>query len=259
MTYQTLNFTIKDQIAIIHLNRPDAMNAMNKQFFLELQDIIDTLAKEESSVKALLLTAAGKAFCSGADLKEGFDEFPPNLGKIVMQRYAPLISSLRNLPIPTIAAVNGAAVGAGMSLALSCDIIIAAKSACFSQAFINIALIPDAGSSYFLPRLIGRGNAAAMMMLGEIITAEEAVQIGLIYKSFEDEVFEKESLKIATKLKDSPKEALLKIRSLLNSSDNNNLEEQMELEAEYQQLSGKSKDFSEGVTAFIEKRTPHYS
>jgi 2-(1,2-epoxy-1,2-dihydrophenyl)acetyl-CoA isomerase len=261
MKYNSLKFKIIDQIAIIHLNRPDAMNAMNKEFFKEFQKILNDLTSAQppyENIKCLLLTAEGKAFCSGADLKEGFDEFPPNLGKIVMDRYAPLILSIKNLPMPTLAAVNGAAVGAGMSLALSCDIIIAASSARFSQAFINIALIPDAGSSFFLPRLIGRANAAAMMMLGEIMTAEEAVNIGLIYKSFEDKVFAEEALKMAKKLQLSPKPALLRIRALLDASEKNDLEQQLTLEADYQQLSGKSSDFLEGVTAFIEKRSPKY-
>ncbi|PCI43703.1 MAG: 2-(1,2-epoxy-1,2-dihydrophenyl)acetyl-CoA isomerase [Alphaproteobacteria bacterium] len=243
-----------DTVAVLTLSRPDAMNAMNSQFFADFRDVLSELSQEENPARALFITAEGKGFCAGADLKDQAGEMPPDLGKSLRENYNPLIMGLRKLPMPTLVAVNGAAAGAGMSLVCACDIAIAADQAYFLQAFVNIALIPDAGSTYFLPRMIGRARAASMMMLGEKLAADQALEYGLISKVIKQDDLISEGMVIARKLAIMPTQALFSIRKLLDSSEKNTLEQQLEVEATAQQVAGHSEDFMEGVMAFLEKR-----
>ncbi|PCI32769.1 MAG: 2-(1,2-epoxy-1,2-dihydrophenyl)acetyl-CoA isomerase [Alphaproteobacteria bacterium] len=253
---QTMKLIYDDTVAIVTLSRPDAMNAMNGAFFEDFQDILSELRAEANPVRALLITAEGKGFCAGADLKDQAGDMPPDLAILLRKNYNPLIMGLKNLPIPTIVAINGATAGAGMSLVCACDIAIAAKQAYFLQAFVNIGLIPDAGSTYFLPRMIGRARAVSMMMLGEKLSAEEAVDFGIISKVVDQDDLMTEAMTLAQKLSKMPTKALVSIRKLLDSSEENTLEQQLETEAVAQQTAGHSPDFMEGVMAFLQKRPP---
>lgn len=249
-----MTLAFDEAVAILTFSRPDAMNAMNGQFFVDFQSVLSDLSREESPARALLITAEGKGFCAGADLKEQGGQMPPDLGKTLRDSYNPLILGLKKLSIPTVVAINGVAAGAGMSLICACDIAIAAREAFFVQAFINIALIPDAGSTYFLPRLAGRARAAELMMLGERLSAEQALDYGIISRVVDQTDLMEAGGALARKLAALPTQALLSIRGLLDASEQNSLPQQLEAEAVAQQKSGHSQDFIEGVMAFLQKR-----
>jgi 2-(1,2-epoxy-1,2-dihydrophenyl)acetyl-CoA isomerase len=246
---------IKNGVAFITLNREDKMNAFNREMALLLQDVLDQ-CKADRSVRAIYLTGNGKAFSAGQDLAEASDPTGPGLEKILSEQFNPIVSRIKNLPLPVIAAVNGVAAGAGANIALCCDIVVASASSFFIQAFSKIGLIPDSGGTYVLPRLIGWQKASAIMMLGEKINAEEAERIGMIYKFFPDETFREESVKIATVLSQLPSKALALTKEALNRSLNNSFEKQLQCEDELQSIAGASADYKEGVKAFIEKRKP---
>jgi 2-(1,2-epoxy-1,2-dihydrophenyl)acetyl-CoA isomerase len=248
-------FEIKNSIAFITLNRPEKFNAFNREMALTLQQKLDE-ANADKSVRCVYVTGAGKGFCSGQDLGEITDPYGPGMEKILSEHYNPVITKIRNLNKPVVAAVNGIAAGAGANVALCCDIIIAKESAVFIQAFSKIGLIPDSGGTFFLPRLIGLQKASALMMLGDKITATEAEKMGMIYKVFPDEEFEKKSIKMAELLAAMPTKALAFIKQALNNSFSNNLQQQLNIEDELQQKAGSTYDFKEGVRAFLEKRQP---
>jgi len=252
----TMKLDYQDSVAILTLCRPDAMNAMSNQFFEDFDVVLSEVSHVDNPVRALLITAQGKGFCVGADLKEQSSDMPPNLGDLLRRDLNPLIMRLKNLPIPTIVAVNGAAAGAGVSLVLACDIAIAARQAYFLQAFINIALVPDAGSTYFLPRLVGRARAASLMMLGERLPASKALDYGIISDVVDQENLLAEAMKLAQKLAALPTPALIGIRKLLDNSEQNTLPQQLEDEANRQQQAGQSDDCMEGIAAFLQKRPP---
>jgi len=256
-TLETMEISISDEIALITLTRDNALNAMNSDFFHDFQNALKLISSDEN-VKALIITGCGNGFSVGADLKNLPVNDDLDLGKSLRENFVPMVAGLKSLPFPTIAAVNGYAAGAGMGLMLACDFTIAAKSAQFVQAFINIALVPDAGSSYFLPRLIGRARASEMMMLGENVSAEEAQQIGLIYKMVDDDLLMNQANDLAKKLKKKSTSTLMQIRKLLDSSFENSLENQLEEEAKAQQIAGKTKNFIEGIKAFRDKREPKF-
>lgn len=237
----------------ITLNRPDKYNSFVREMALALQSELKN-ANSNEEIRAIYLTGNGKAFCAGQDLAEAIDPNGPELTKIVSEHYNPIIEQIRNLDKPVIAAVNGVAAGAGANIALACDIVVATKSASFIQAFSKIGLIPDSGGTYTLTRLVGLQKASALMMLGDKVAPEEAQEMGMIYKVFEDEEFEKSSMKIAQKLSLMPTKALAYTKKLLNESFQNTLSEQLKLEDKYQSLAGKSYDYEEGVNAFLEKR-----
>ena len=224
---------------------------------LELQEKI-SLCQKNNEIRAVVLTAKGKAFCAGQDLKEAIDPNGPSLQEIVHEHYNPLIKKIRALEKPIICAVNGVAAGAGASIALSCDIVIAKENASFVQAFSKIGLIPDSGSTFFLPRLIGMNKASALMMTGEKISAYEAERIGMIYKVYNEEIFEEETIKLANKLASMPTKALALTKNLINLSLTNSLEKQLEDEENHQVIAGNTNDYKEGVNAFLEKRKPNF-
>ena len=249
-------FEIKDAIGFIRLNRPDKLNSFNREMALLMQEKLDECKSKE--VRCVYITGAGKAFSAGQDLAEVVDPEGPGMEKILSEHFNPIVTRIRKLEKPVIAAINGVAAGAGANIALSCDVVVAAKSASFIQAFSKIGLIPDTGGTFFLPRLIGWQKASAMMMLGTKVNAEEAERIGMIYSVFSDETFKENAESIAAFLSQMPTKGLAYTKQLINDSFKNSFEEQLLEEDLYQQKSAKTKDFEEGVKAFLEKRTPRF-
>ena len=248
-------FHIENSIAFITLNRPDKLNSFNREMAMLFQNYLDEAASIKE-VRCLFITGSGKGFCSGQDLSEVIDPNGPGMDKILSEHFNPIIKKIRNIPKPVVAAVNGVAAGAGVNIALACDIVVSNNSAVFIQAFSKIGLIPDSGGTYTLPRLIGLQRASALMMLGDKITAHEAYQMGMIYKVFDNENFNGESTSIANTLASMPTKALAYIKHALNQSFLNSMEQQLELEDNYQQKAAATFDFKEGVNAFLEKRLP---
>jgi 2-(1,2-epoxy-1,2-dihydrophenyl)acetyl-CoA isomerase len=248
-------FEIKNSVAYITLNRPDIFNSFNREMALLLQTKLDEAASLHE-VRAVHITGAGKAFCAGQDIDELVGENKIELAQILSEHYNPIVKRIRNLPKPVIAAVNGVAAGAGANIALCCDVVVAASSASFIQAFSKIGLIPDSGGTFTLPRLIGWQKASALMMTGDKVAADDAEKMGMIYKVFTDETFEDESKKIAQTLSQMPTRSLAYTKHALNHSFHNNWEKQLLLEDEYQQKAASTYDYNEGINSFLEKRKP---
>jgi len=250
-------FEIKNSIGIITLNRPDKLNSFNREMALLLQDKLDECKSKE--VRCVYLTGAGKGFSAGQDLAEVADPNGPGMGKILSEHYNPIVVRIRKLEKPVVAAVNGVAAGAGANIALCCDIVVAAQSASFIQAFSKIGLIPDSSGTFSLPRLIGWQKASAFMMLGEKVPAEEAERIGMLYKVFPDETFAENSMSIASYLSQMPTKGLAYTKQLLSHSVKATFEEQLQDEDIYQQRDAATADFKDGVKAFLEKRIPKFT
>ena len=248
-------FEIKNGIAFITLNRPEKFNSFNREMALLLQTKLDECASLHE-VRCVYITGAGKAFCAGQDISELVGDDKIEIKQILAEHYNPLVKRIRNLPKPVIAAVNGVAAGAGANMALCCDIVVAATSASFIQAFSKIGLIPDSGGTYTLPRLIGWQKASALMMTGDKVSATAAEQMGMIYKTFSDESFEEESKKLAVTISQMPTKGLAYTKHALNNSFHNSWEEQLLLEDEFQQRAAQTDDYNEGINAFLEKRIP---
>jgi 2-(1,2-epoxy-1,2-dihydrophenyl)acetyl-CoA isomerase len=253
-----LNFSIEAGVATITLNRPDVFNSVNKPLALALQQHLRE-CQQNPEVRAVLLTGTGKAFCAGQDLAEITGPDSPEVAEIVEKHYNPIVQLIRELDKPVVAAVNGVAAGAGANLALACDIVVAKESASFIQAFSKIGLIPDSGGTYFLPRLVGMQRASALMLTGDKVTAQEAVQMGMIYKAFSDESFEAEVAALVSKLAAMPTKGLAYTKQLLNGTFGNDLTQQLRAEADYQLRAGHTTDYKEGVSAFLEKRKPTFT
>tara|TARA_B100001758_G_C18201959_1_gene500328 strand:- start:27 stop:797 length:771 start_codon:yes stop_codon:yes gene_type:complete len=251
-------FEIIDGVGKITLNRPEKFHSVIRELALELQEVLDKCQKD-NNIRAVLITAQGKAFCAGQDLAEATAPNSPNITRIIQEHYNPIIRKIRNLEKPVIAAVNGVAAGAGASIALCCDIVVAKESATFIQAFSKIGLIPDSGATYFLPRLIGMQRTAAIMMTADTITAKEAVKMGMIYKSIPEDEFENESWRLVSKLAAMPTKGIALTKRLLNASYENNLEEQLKMEENFQNIAAGTDDFQEGVNAFLKKRKPNFT
>ena len=251
----SIAFQIKDRIAFITLNRPEKFNSFNREMALTLQRYLDEI-NEDGTIRCVHITGAGKAFSAGQDLSEVAEPNGPGLSKILSEHYNPIVTKIRNLNKPVVAAVNGVAAGAGANIALCCDVVVAAASSSFIQAFSKIGLIPDSSGTFFLPRLIGFQKASALMMLGEKVSSAEAERIGMIYKVFADDIFKKESLRIADTLASMPTKGLAFTKQALNDSLSNNLQQQLQIEDSLQQEAGNTFDFKEGVHAFLEKRLP---
>ena len=246
---------IQDEVALLTLNRPDKFNSFNREMALALQKALDVVSKTPE-VRCIVLTGHGKAFCAGQDLGEAIDPKGPGITKIVTEHYNPLILKLRTASVPVICAINGVAAGAGANIALAGDIVVAARSASFIQAFSKIGLVPDSGGTWFLPRLTGFQRASALMMLGDKLTADDAWQMGMLYKVYDDAQFMDEVLKLAGRVAAMPTRALILTRELLKASASNTLEEQLKLEGVYQTEAASSADYTEGVNSFLEKRAP---
>ena len=248
-----IQFEIRDGIAFITLNRPDKLNSFTRETALLLQNRLDECASLRE-VRAVYLTGAGKAFSAGQDLAEVADPEGPGMARILREHYNPIVTRIRNLPKPVLAAVNGVAAGAGANIALCCDIVVAAQSASFIQAFSKIGLIPDSGGTFFLPRLVGWQKASAIAMLGDKIAAVEAERLGMIYRVYDNEEFAGASRALVAVLAELPTRALALTKHALNYSATNTLEAQLLLEDELQQKAAQTNDYSEGVQAFLEKR-----
>jgi 2-(1,2-epoxy-1,2-dihydrophenyl)acetyl-CoA isomerase len=246
-------------VAIITLDRPEKVNALDRPMLDRLIALLDEIARS-GSVRAVLLTGAGRAFCAGQDLADPAFWRDPNfdIAAVVEQTYNAIVRRLRALPIPTIAAVNGVAAGAGANLALACDIVIAARSASFLQAFARIGLIPDAGGTFMLTRLLGEARAKGLAMLAEPLPAETAAQWGLIWKVVDDEALAGEGLALAHRLAGGPTLAYALTKQAIQAASENGLMAQLDLERDLQAAAGRTHDFSEGITAFLEKRKPEF-
>lgn len=249
-------FDLQEAVAVITLNRPDKLNSFNREMALRFQEILEECKKP--GVRCVYITGAGKGFSAGQDLAEVVDPNGPGMKVILSEHYNPIVTRIRKLEKPVIAAVNGVAAGAGANIALCCDIVVAAQSASFIQAFSKIGLIPDSGGTFTLPRLIGWQKASALMMLGDKVPAAEAERIGMIYKVFADENFKEESMAIATTLSKMPTKGLAYTKQILKISFNNSWEDQLQDEDVFQQKAAQTADYKEGVQAFLEKRVPNF-
>jgi 2-(1,2-epoxy-1,2-dihydrophenyl)acetyl-CoA isomerase len=257
MIYHNILHKIVDNIAEIKLNRPDVLNSFNYEMADEFLDVLKK-CKTNKNIRAIIISGVGRGFCAGQDLEEATRENGPSIDKIIEHTYNPIIKMINNTKKPVICYVNGIAAGAGANLAISCDITFAAISAKFIQSFINIGLIPDSGGTYNLPRLIGKQRAAALMFSGEKISSAEAEKIGMIYKSVDDTNGYQIALDYAKKISDMPTKSIGLIKTLLNESNYNSFDEQLELEKKNQITASNSVDHNEGVKAFFEKRRPIY-
>jgi 2-(1,2-epoxy-1,2-dihydrophenyl)acetyl-CoA isomerase len=253
----TILFELVGNVGKITLNRPDKYNAFNREMALQLQQVLDDCANDPA-VRCVFITGAGKAFCSGQDLGEVVDPDGPGMNRILNEHYNPIVSRIKRLEKPVVAAVNGVAAGAGANIALVCDIVVAAESASFIQAFSAIGLIPDSGGTFMLPRLVGWQKASALMMLGDKMPAAEAERIGMIYKWFPDADFATASWAIAEKLGMMPTKGLGFTKTALRWSFSHTFNEQLENEDKLQQRAAQTADFKEGVAAFLEKRKPNF-
>ena len=254
----SITINIQNKIATLSLNRPEVFNSFNREMALLLQSELDA-CERNPEVRAIVITGSGKAFCAGQDLKEVTSaELNPGFKKILEEHYNPIISRIRKIEKPIIAAVNGVAAGAGANIALACDIVVASENASFIQAFSKIGLVPDSGGTFFLPRLIGFQKASALMMLGDKVSATEAERLGMIYQAFPVENFMEEVNTIATTLANMPTKALGMTKRLLNESMTNSLKDQLDLEGKLQIEAAQSEDYAEGVDAFVNKRKPEF-
>ena len=247
-------FEVTRSVGFITLNRPEKFNAFNRAMAMELQQVLDDCQAED--IRCVQITGAGKAFCSGQDLAEVVDPEGPGMQRILSEHYNPIVDRIKKLEKPVVAAVNGVAAGAGANIALCCDVVVAAQSASFIQAFSKIGLIPDSGGTWSLPRLVGHQKATALMMLGDKISAEDAEQMGMIYKFFSDIVFKTEAEKIAYTLAAMPTKGLAYTKQVLQQSAINTWSEQLHAEDIMQQKAAATSDFKEGVLSFLEKRPP---
>ena len=260
MTEPPLLVAVAEGVATLTLNRPDRLNAFTAALHEELSAAVERAAGDDA-IRALLITGAGRGFCAGQDLSERRlmpVEGPRDLGETLERYYNPLIRRLRGIEKPVLAAVNGVAAGAGAGLAFACDIVIAARSASFIEAFSRIGLVPDAGNTFFLPRLAGSARAMAMALTGEAISAERAAEWGLIWKAVPDEALMSEARGLAARLARGPTRALGLTKRALNAAATNDLDQQLDLERDLQREAGRGEDYREGVAAFLEKRPPRF-
>jgi len=262
MTYQTIQSEMRGQVCVLTLNRPDRLNALTVEVASELQEAINESVK--NGARAIVLTGAGRAFCAGGDLRE-MQELASREGRVdaffdePLRVLNELVLLIRNTPVPIVAAVNGVASGGGCNLALACDLVVATESAKFNQAFIKIGLTPDIGGTFILPRLIGWKRAAELMFTGDMVTARSAYEMGMINHVVPDAELMAHVFGLAEKLASAPTAAVGRIKRLLESSAVNDYGSQLDVERRTQIESGKTKDFVEGVAAFLEKRPPKFT
>jgi 2-(1,2-epoxy-1,2-dihydrophenyl)acetyl-CoA isomerase len=255
MRMEFLIYTKEAQVAWIKLNRPQVFNSFHTAMGIDFLNCLNDI-ENDVTIRCVVITGEGKAFCAGQDLQEAIDPEGPGLNKILAERYNPIIRKIRSLNKPVIASVNGVAAGAGANIALACDIVVASQSASFIQAFSKIGLVPDSGGTYMLPRLIGWNRASAFMMTGDKVSANDALQMGMLYKVFPDDVFIIETEKLAHQLAKMPTKAMALTKKLLNESFTNSLDQQLEAEMKIQIEAAQTNDYKEGVNAFLEKRLP---
>lgn len=257
MQYETILLEVKGGIATLTLNRPDVFNAFNEQ---QSFDVIDALKKVEKdkSIRVLIVTGAGKAFCSGQDLKSIAGAQNRSLSDSLYKRYNPMIKAMRNLPLPIICKLNGVAAGAGCSMALACDMIVASEQASLIEVFVNVGLVLDSGSSYFLPRLVGSARAFELSTMGSKVSAQQAFEWGMVNRVVKPEDLDVETQKIAEYYEKAPTKAIALMKKMLNKSFHSDLDTMLQYEAYCQEIAGRSHDYKEGVAAFNEKRKPSF-
>ena len=261
MSYQNILFDVQAGVARLTLNRPDKLNSFTGAMHTELRAALATV-QSDKSIRVLVITGAGRGFCAGQDLADpemSSGTTLPDIGNVVEQNYKPLILSLQNLRVPTVAMVNGIAAGAGASLALACDLVIAAKSASFLQAFSKIGLIPDTGGTWFLPQRVGMARAMGLALLADKLPAEKAVEWGLIWQAVDDADLAQAVEKLAAQLAAMPTKALVRTRAAMHAAPSHTLEQQLSMEGGFMRELGWSADFAEGVAAFTEKRAPKFT
>jgi 2-(1,2-epoxy-1,2-dihydrophenyl)acetyl-CoA isomerase len=255
MDFTFLTYSVSGGVALITLNRPDVYNALNDGITYELQDAFKAVAKDDS-VRVVVLTGEGKAFCSGQDLKDSAQQGKRSFLDSLHKRYNPIISAMRNLPKPIVCRLNGVAAGAGCSLALACDVIVAAEEATLIEVFVNIGLVPDSGSSYFLPRLVGMAKAFELCSMGNKVKASDALAMGLVNKVVPLSNLDEAVKGYTDYFAKAPTKAIGLMKKMLNKSATSTLDEMLEYEAYCQEIAGASLDHKEGVQAFLEKRKP---
>lgn len=258
LCYSMISTSTHGPVRCITLDRPEKFNSFNREMSIRLQNELDAAASDDG-IRAILLAANGKAFCAGQDLSEAIAPDGPGIRTIVKEHYNPIISMIRSIEKPIVCAVNGVAAGAGANIALCCDVVVAGKGASFIQAFSKIGLVPDSGGTFFLPRLIGFQRASALMMLGDKVSADEAIGMGMIYKVVEDEKLGEESMALAQSLGNMPTRGIGLTKRLLNESMSNTLAQQLVREELLQAEAGQTVDHQEGVRAFLEKRKPVFT
>ena len=261
MDYQNILLDVNGGVARLSLNRPDKLNSFTGAMHAELRHALDAVQASQS-IRVLVITGAGRAFCAGQDLADpdmAVGATMPDIGNVVEQNYKPLILRLQDLRVPTVAMVNGVAAGAGASLALACDLVIAGKSASFLQAFSKIGLIPDTGGTWFLPQRVGMARAMGLAMLADKLPAEKAAEWGLIWQVVDDAELQATVDKLATQLAGMPTKALARTRQAMHAAPNHTLEQQLAMEGGFMRELGWSADFAEGVAAFMEKRVPRFT
>lgn len=261
MTEQTILFERDRKLAVVTLNRPASLNSFTAAMHAELRNVLDEVITDPD-IRAVVLTGSGRGFCAGQDLNDrstSASEGPPDLGVAIEENWNPLITSLTTMPKPVICAVNGVAAGAGASIALACDIVLAAKSASFVQIFSKIGLIPDSGGSWHLPRSLSLPRAKALAMLGDKLPAERAADWGMIWQVIDDDALQAEARALGHELSERPTQALAAIKSIFASASTMPLSEHLEIEKATMKRLGESADYAEGVRAFLEKRSPEFT
>lgn len=257
MDFQFLKYEVAQGVAIITLNRPEVYNALNDGITYELQDALKAVAKDDQ-VRVVVLTGAGKAFCSGQDLKAASGQEKRSFMESLQKRYNPIIRAMRSLPKPIICRLNGVAAGAGCSLALAADLIIASEEATLIEVFINIGLVPDSGSAYFLPRLVGMAKAFELCAMGSRVKAAEALQLGLVNRVTPVDQLDTVVKEYTDYFAQAPTKSIGLIKKMLTKATTSGLDEMLDYEAYCQEIAGTSQDYKEGVTAFLEKRKPAF-
>lgn len=258
--YNNIEFTVDQGLAVLTLNRPDRLNSFNTEMHGEVKDIFKEI-KRNKDIRCLLITGNGRGFCAGQDLSDravSVGDEAPDLSASIEKNYNPLIRNIVSLKMPVICAVNGVAAGAGADIALACDIVLAAKSASFIQSFNKLGLVPDSGGTWMLPRLVGHARAMRLCLLGEKVTAQAALDMGMIGQICEDASLIEEATQIAQQLAKAPTMGLSLIKRAIQASSTHTLDQQLELERDLQGIAGRSEDYREGVAAFMAKREPNY-
>jgi 2-(1,2-epoxy-1,2-dihydrophenyl)acetyl-CoA isomerase len=256
--FKFIRYQLTDGVATITLNRPEVYNALNDEITFELQDALKAVAKDEA-VRVVVLTGEGKAFCSGQDLKASGGETKRSFLNSLHKRYNPIIRAMRSLPKPIVCRLNGVAAGAGCSIALACDVIVASEEATLIEVFINIGLVPDSGSSWFLPRLVGTAKAFELCAMGSRVKASEALALGLINKAVPADQLDQAVNDYANYFAKAPTKAIGLIKKMLNKSATATLDEMLDYEAYCQEIAGNTSDYREGVAAFTEKRKAQFT